>query len=92
MPALRLQSTSLPHRKERLHRLRHRSELYSLLKNSILRLPLGGAAVYRCDTALFSVPASAAEGDCGAHQEFFSKLCNWILDRLRHLMGLTPRD
>jgi hypothetical protein len=22
----------------------------------------------------FSVPASAAEGDCGAHKEFFSKL------------------
>jgi hypothetical protein len=73
MPALRLPSTSLPQRKERLHRLRHRSKPYSLLKNSLLRLPLGGAAVYRCDTGLFSLPASAAEGDCGADQELFQQ-------------------
>jgi len=45
-----------------------------LLKNSILFLLLGGAAVHRCDNWLFSATALAAEGDCGARHEFFSTL------------------
>jgi hypothetical protein len=43
-----------------------------LLKNSILIL--GGAAFTAAITDLFSVPASAAEGDCGAEAEFCSNL------------------
>jgi hypothetical protein len=37
-------------------------------------LILGGAAVHRCDNWPFSVSALAAEGNCGAHKEFLSKL------------------
>jgi len=48
--------------------------LYRLLKSSIFVLALGGAAVHRCDSWLFSVTALAAEGDCGARHEFLSNL------------------
>ena len=39
-----------------------------------LHLPLGGAAVHRCDKGPVSMTASAAEGNCRAAREFFSKL------------------
>ena len=38
-----------------------RARLYSLRKNSMLHLILGGAALQRCEKAFVSVPALAAE-------------------------------
>jgi hypothetical protein len=64
-----------------------------VLKNSILSLLLGGAAVHRCDKALFSMPASAAEGNYRASRELFSKLKSQYSKQALYRSGepLRPR-
>ncbi len=60
-----------------------------MLKNSILGLTLGGAAVHRCDNRLVLSPASAAEGDCGKHKVFLAN-CLAAAEQLRFLDERDP--